>query len=148
MNRIGYLQYLRKSFIWYVGNFIFGIIPLLFLWLAYIISRGKIGFDDMDKLIHEGAILFVAASMMGGVLVDFLQSGTKMSGRQIFVVVISPILAISLLCLQYLFVVLKIINADCFNITSWSTIFVVCFSLGYCLINKTNLLIQEDTKHE
>ena len=86
--------------------------------------------------------------MIGGILIDFLQSPMKMSGRQIVVIVITPIMAISLLFLEYLFVVLKIIEADCFNITSKSTIFIVLFSAIYCILNKTNLLITEDTNHE
>lgn len=146
--KITYKNYVIKSAIWYFGNFFFGIVPVLFMGLIYLVSRHKLGFDDMDKLIHEGAILFVCCAMMGGVMVDFLQSPFKMGGRQIFVTVIAPILVLGLLCIEYLFVVLKIINADCFNITSLSTIFVVLFSLVYCILNKTVLLIKEDTQHE
>ena len=106
------------------------------------------GYNDMDKQVHEGAILFVCVAMVGGIMLDFLQSEFRMRGRQIVVIVITPIMAISLLFLEYLFVILKIINSDCFNITSRSTIFIVLFSAIYCILNKTNLLIMEDASHE
>lgn len=148
MNRSTYWQYIMKSAIWYAGNLTIGCAPLIFLSMVFMTSRGKMGYDDLDKQVHEGAVLFVCVAMIGGIMIDFLQSPMKMRGRQVVVIVITPILAISLLFLEYLFVVLKIINADCFNITSRSTIFVVLFSAVYCILNKTNLLIMEDTQHE
>jgi len=148
MDRASYWQYIKKSTLWYFGNLVIGCAPLIFLAMVFMTSRGKMGYDDMDKQVHEGAILFVCVAMIGGILIDFLQSPMKMSGRQIVVIVITPIMAISLLFLEYLFVVLKIIEADCFNITSKSTIFIVLFSAIYCILNKTNLLITEDTNHE
>jgi hypothetical protein len=148
MDRSTYLQYIWKSTIWYVGNLTIGCAPLIFLSLIFMTSRGKMGFEDLNKQVHEGAVLFVCVAMIGGIMLDFLQSPMKMRGRQVVVIVITPILAISLLFLEYLFVILRIINTDCFNITSRSTIFVVLFSAVYCILNKTNLLIMEDTQHE
>lgn len=148
MNRASYWAYIRKSTIWYFANLGIGCAPLIFLGMVFMTSRGKMGFNDMDKQVHEGAILFVCVAMIGGIMLDFLQSEFKMRGRQIVVIVITPIMAISLLFLEYLFVILKIINTDCFNITSRSTIFVVLFSAIYCILNKTNLLIMEDINHE
>jgi hypothetical protein len=148
MSRSSYRAYIGKSTLWFIGNLLIGCCPLLFLAMVYMTSRSKLGYDDMDKQVHEGAILFVCVAMIGGVMLDFLQSGFKLKGRQIVVIVITPIMAISLLFLEYLFVILKIINSDCFNISSRSTIFVVLFSAVYCILNKTNLLIMEDTQHE
>jgi MFS-type transporter involved in bile tolerance (Atg22 family) len=148
MSRSSYLQYIRKSAFWFVGNLAIGCCPLIFLSMVFMTSRGKMGYDDFDKQVHEGAILFVCVAMIGGIMLDFLQSEFRLRGRQIVIIVITPIMAISLLFLEYLFVILKIINSDCFNITSRSTIFVVLFSAIYCILNKTNLLIMEDTSHE
>jgi hypothetical protein len=148
MNRASYWQYFRKSTFWYAGNLAIGCCPLIFLGMVFMTSRGKMGYNDMDKQVHEGAILFVCVAMVGGIMLDFLQSEFRMRGRQIVVIVITPIMAISLLFLEYLFVILKIINSDCFNITSRSTIFIVLFSAIYCILNKTNLLIMEDASHE
>ena len=138
-------NYVLKSINWYIGNFCFGIIPVIFMGLVYLMSNHKLGFDDMQKQIHEGVILFVCCAMMGGVLVDFLQSDFKWTGRQIFATFISPFAVMAILCIEYLFVVLNIINTDCFNISSFNSIFVVGFSFGYCIIFKTILLIKEDT---
>ncbi len=133
---------------WCLGNFTFGVTPILFMWLVYILSRHRYGFEDMDKLIHEGGVLFVCCAMVGGVLVDFLQANFRWRGLQIFVIFIVPLAIVGLLCLEYLFVVMKIINADCFNITSITSTFVVGFSFLYCIVNKSVLLIMEDTQHE
>jgi hypothetical protein len=148
MKREKFQAYVWKSLFWYFGNLAIGCIPVLFMGLVFLASRGKLGFDDMQKQIHEGAVLFVSVAMIGGVMVDFLQSESKYTGRQIVVIILAPIGAISVLLLEYLFVVLKIINTDCFNITSGSSTFVLGFSIVYCVLNKINLLIREDTKHE
>jgi hypothetical protein len=145
---VTYWNYVRKSAIWCIGNFLFGVSPIMFMWLVYILSRHKLGFQDMDKLIHEGGVLFVCCAMMGGVVVDFLQSSFSWRGRQIFVIFFSPLVVLGLLCLEYLFVVMNIINTDCFDISSLTSIFVIGFSLVYCILNKTTLLIKEDTQHE
>jgi hypothetical protein len=145
---VTYWNYIKKSALWCLGNFLFGVSPIIFMWLVYILSRHKLGFQDMDKLIHEGGVLFVCCAMMGGVVVDFLQSSFSWRGRQIFVIFFSPLVVLGLLCLEYLFVVMGIINTDCFNISSLTSIFVIGFSLVYCILNKTTLLIKEDTQHE
>jgi len=76
------------------------------MWLVYIISGHKFGFEEMDKLIHEGGILFVCCAVM------------------------------------------KIINADCFKIPSLTSVYIIGFSAGYCILNKTILLIKEDKQYE
>jgi hypothetical protein len=143
-----YWDYVKKSAIWCIGNFMFGIIPILFLGLVYALSRGKFGFPDIDKLIHEGGLLFVCCAMTGGVLVDFLQSDFAWRGRQIFFIFLLPFAVMMLICLEYLFVVMNVINTDCFNISSVNSVLVGCFSFIYCISNKTMLLIKEDTQYE
>jgi hypothetical protein len=86
--------------------------------------------------------------MMGGVLVDYLLTGHQLKLVVIFTTVIAPFAILFLLCLEYLFIVLKIINADCFNISSVNSIFVIGFSFGYCIAIKTMLLIREGEKNE
>jgi hypothetical protein len=139
--------YILKSVYWYFGNLFFGCAPIIFLGFVYLASRGKLGFDDMQRQIHEGAILFVSVAMIGGVMVDFLQSEIKINGRQIIFIILAPVSLIGFLFLQYLFVLLKIINSDCLDVTSGSSVFELCFSTAYCISNKTNLLIKEDTKY-
>ena len=142
-------SYILKSVYWYFGNLLFGCAPIIFLGLVYLTSQGKLGFDDMQKLIHEGAISFVCVAMMGGVLVDFLQSEIEINGGQIIMTVLAPIFFIGVLFLEYLFVLLKVINTDSLNVTSGSSVFLLCYSLVYCISNKANLLIiKADTKHE
>src|ERR1700753_1583731 len=104
--------YILKSVYWYFGNLLFGCAPVIFLGLVYLTSQGKLGFDDMQRQIHEGAVLFVCVAMIGSVMVDFLQSGIKINGKQIIFIILAPIFLIEALFLQYLFVVLKIITID------------------------------------
>jgi hypothetical protein len=132
---------------WYFGNLLFGCAPVIFLGLVYLTSQGKLGFDDMQRQIHEGAVLFVCVAMIGSVMVDFLQSGIKINGKQIIFIILAPIFLIEALFLQYLFVVLKIITIDCLNVTSGISVFVLCYSMVYCILNKTKLLINADTNY-
>lgn len=148
MKREELRTYATKSIFWYVGNLVFGCMPILFLALVFATSQGKLGFEDMQKEIHKGAVLFVCIAMMGGVMVDLLQSGTSFNGRQIVTKILAPVFAMGALLLEYLFVVLKIISTDCFNITSGGSIFLFSFSMLYCTLNKLNLSIKEDTNYE
>jgi hypothetical protein len=148
MKREELWAYVRKGILWYAGNLVFGSMPILFLGLVSWASQGKLGFDDMQKEIHKGAVLFVCISMMGGVMVDLLQSETKFSGQQIVAKILTPIFIMGVLLLEYLFIVLKIINTDCFNITSRSSVFLLGFSMMYCIVIKIKLSITEDTKYE
>ena len=79
--KVTYWAYIKKSTFWYIGNFAFGVIPILFMCLVYVISRHKVGFEDMDKL-------------------------------------------------------------------TLTSIFVAGFSVCYCIINRTFLLIKENDHHE
>lgn len=71
---VPYYKYLKKTLIWIFGNFCFGIGPIIFLRFVISISQGKICTDTLNRLIHEGAILFVCCAMMGSVVVDFISS--------------------------------------------------------------------------
>lgn len=147
MKKETFRAYVLKSVYWYFGNLFFGCAPIIFLGFVYLASRGKLGFDDMQKQIHEGAILFVSVAMIGGVMVDLLQSEIEIKAKQIIPLVLVPVFSIGFLFLEYLFVILKVIDIDCFNITSGSSSFILCFSMAYCILNKTNLLIKEDTRY-
>jgi hypothetical protein len=139
--------YILKSVLWYVGNFIFGCMPLIFLMIVYGASEGQLGFDDLRKQIHQGALLFVCIGMTGGVITDLLQSETKLNGWRIAVLVLFPIFNMGVLLLKYLFVVLKVINTDCFNITNGTSLMLLGFSMVYCIVTKIKLLIVEDNNH-
>lgn len=139
-------DYAARSLFWYVGNLAFGCIPVLFLAAVFWASDGKLGNEDMQRQIRGGAILFVCVAMIGGVMIDYLQSETRFSGYQIVFIVLTPILIIGIILLKYLFFVIKIIDVDCFKLTSGSSLFVVGFSIIYCISNKINLLIREDQK--
>jgi hypothetical protein len=141
-------NYAAKSLFWYLGNLIFGCVPVIFLGLVFVTSEGKLGSDDMQRQIHGGAILFVCVAMTGGVMIDYLQSETKFGGYQIVFIILMPIIIIGILLLKYLFFVIKIIDTDCFKITSGVSLFILAFSMIYCILNKISLLIMEDIKHE
>lgn len=143
MSRRVVFKYLTRCIVWYIGNVGFGIIPIIFLGIVYVVSDHKLGSEDADKLIHEGAFLFVCCAIMGSVLLDFLQSGLKVNSKAIFVTCLAPVIVIGFLCLKYLFVTLKIIDPSCFDILSSTSLFIMIFSFGYSVTNKANLLIIE-----
>jgi hypothetical protein len=98
----------------------------------------------MNKLIHEGNILFVCFAMVEGLLIDHLQSGFTWRGHQIFVIFIAPLAMLGGLCLAYLFVVMNITSSSFFDISSGPSIYVLMFSMIYCILSKINLLILEE----
>jgi|GEM_PF-1609156 len=143
-----YGNYLRKTFWWLMGNTVFGLAPLLFMCIVYLVAQQKAGNSEISHLIHEGVIPFVCVAIMGSVLVDFALSGFAMKGWGILAVYICPCCIMSILCIEYLLVTLKIIDDSCFNLDSLTTIIVIGLSFVYCIFTKTNLYIKEDTRHE
>jgi hypothetical protein len=143
-----YRDYFYKSLVWWVENFLFGTTPILFMLLVYLLSEHKLGLEHMEKLIHEGNILFVCFAMVGGVLIDHLQSDFTWRGSQVFIIFIAPLAILGGLCLVYLFVVMNTISSGYFDISSVPTVFVLIFSMAYCIPSKINLLIQEETCYE
>ena len=147
-SKVPYYKYLKKTLIWIFGNFCFGIGPIIFLRFVISVSQGKVCTDTLSRLIHEGAILFVCCAMMGSVVVDFYNSGFFLKGSRIFATYISPFIILFGICVEYLLVIMKVVDDNCFDTSSKTTIFVVTFTFFYCLFIKTNLMIKEDTRNE
>ncbi len=141
-----YWHYLRKTTLWLVGNIVFGLAPLLFMCGVYMIAQKNVGANEIQTFIHEGVVLFVLCAIMGSILLDYALGGYSFTAMQIFTIFIFPFGILGILCLNYLFIKLKVITDDRFDLSSYTTILVVGLSLIYCLIAKTNLFIREDTK--
>jgi hypothetical protein len=143
-----YTQYLKKTFLWVVGNTIFGLAPLLFMCFVRLISGNKIGNSEIDSLIHEGAIPFLCCAIMGAIAVEFLLSGYLFRSVQIFAIYLYPLFILSIISIDYLFISLRIVTPQTFNLSSETSIFVIILSFGYCLFAKTKLYIKEGIQHE
>lgn len=139
-------DYLRKTLLWFFGNVVFGLAPLIFMCGVYVIGQQNVGRSEIDIFIHEGVVLFVLAAIMGSILLDYALGGYSFNAFQVFTIFFVPCGIIGILCLNYLFIKLKIITEERFDLSSYTSILVMSLSLVYCIIAKTNLYIREDTK--
>lgn len=146
--KITYLDYLMKSIKWTVGNAIFGIFPLLFVWLLYGLSGGKTGHEELYRLIHDGVILFVCIAIMGAVVVEYLISGFPVSGFAVLRIYIFPLGVLGIVCIDFMLIQFKQIDNQCFDIDSLTTKIVVFLSLFYTIFTKASLYMKEDFRHE
>ncbi|HVY73683.1 MAG TPA: hypothetical protein VG890_02575 [Puia sp.] len=147
-NPILYWLYLRRAFLWVVGNTIFGLAPLIFMAFVFMTSEGKVGSDEMTHLIHDGVVLFVCCAVMGAVLVEFALAGFVMKGSAIIAIYAVPFFILALISIDYLFIHLRIIDGTCFDLSSKTSKFVMIFSSGYATFTKADLYIKEDMRHD
>lgn len=139
-----YWEYLWKTTKWFIGNCLFGLTPIIFMLGIYMITDHKIGGTQIYDLVHEGVILFVLAAIMGSILLDYFLAGYQFSGWEIFHIFIVPLIVIGVLCLNYLFICLTILNEKRFELTSVTSTFCYVVSIAYCFLQKTNLYMRED----
>jgi hypothetical protein len=137
-----YTHYLWKSLKWTVGNAIFGLTPLLFMCLVYTIGLEKAD-HEIEHLILDGVIVFVSCAIMGAVLVDFALTDYRLTSGGVFMIYMFPCFIVGVVCLNYLFIHLKSVPVERFNLSSPVTISVVILSFFYCLFVKTRLYINE-----
>lgn len=142
----GYWHYYWKAFKWFLGNLIFGLVPILILLLVEALSDGSTGADGIFLLMHEGVIHFLCIALMGAVMTESLLSGVSSRGTEIFAIYIFPIVILSFVSLEYLLVFLHTIKNKCFDPMSGNTIIVLFLSFGYCTFTKTSFYIRELTK--
>lgn len=146
--RSSYWLYLWKTAKWMIGNAIFGIFPLLFMCSVYYISEEKLGKEEINTLVYEGAILFVCIAIVGSVLVDFFLSGFRPNGFPRFAIYIFPLIILFIISINYFLIHIKIIDKSRFSLSSGTTIVTVILSVIYILFVKTNLYMKEDLRHE
>jgi hypothetical protein len=139
-----YWEYLWKTTKWFVGNFLFGIAPIVFMTCIYVISEFKFGNIQIDSLVHEGVILFVLCAIMGSIALDYALGGYSFKGWEIFHIFIVPLGILLLVCLNYLLICLTILDPTRFDIASYTSWICYAISMGYIMLQKTNLLIKED----
>ena len=143
---ITYGHYYWKSLKWFIGNLLFGLVPLLLMWVVEILSDGRTGSDGFNTILHEGAIHFLCIALMGAVMTEFLISGIKFGGFSVFEIYIFPLLVLSFVSLEYLLVYLEKTDNKCFDLTSTTTCVVFFLSFIYCTFIKALFYIKEDTK--
>lgn len=143
--KITYRHYYWKSLKWFIGNLLFGLVPLLLMWLVEGLSHGNTGGDEINNILHEGVIHFLCIALMGAVMTEFLISGIKFGGFSVFAIYIFPLLVLSFVSLEYLLVYLKQTDNKCFDLRSTYTYVVFFLSFIYCTFIKASFYIKEDT---
>lgn len=146
--KLTYWDYFWKTFKWFIGNALFGVFPLVFMCIIYYLSEKKLGGHEIEKLVYDGAVLFVCIAMVGAVLVDYYLSGFRATGFGRFAIYAFPSLILMLISVNYFLIHIKVIDNSRFSITSNTTIWTVAMSFIYILFVKTNLYIKEDVNHE
>jgi len=148
-NPIRFRNYLMKSVKWVIGNTLFGLLPLWFIYFLFVISRGKVASSEIDHIIeHDAAILFVCCGMMGAVLWDFMLAGIKLKMSVAFRLFIVPGFVAMVLFTDQVLILLKAIDNTCFNLRSYTTIIIVVLTISFTIFTKANLYVIEDTRNE
>src|SRR5690606_20957817 len=93
--KITYGHYYWKSLKWFIGNLLFGMVPLLLMWLVQELTHGLTGGDEINNLLHEGVIHFLCIALMGAVMTEFLISGVMFGGFSVFAIYVFPLLVLS-----------------------------------------------------
>lgn len=143
---VSFGTYYFKSVKWYIGNALFGLFPLILMWLVYYRSGGKTGEEEIYHLIHDGVIVFLCIALMGAVVVEFLLSGPKLSGISIFTIYLFPFIVLGIISLDYLLIYLKVIDNSSFHLNSRTTIITIILSFAYCTFTKATLYKKEENK--
>ncbi|TWI83265.1 hypothetical protein IQ13_1373 [Lacibacter cauensis] len=146
--RPSYFAYLWKSTKWIILNAVFATAPLWILCVLYFASEKKIGGDEIDLLIYDGAIFFVSISLVGAVLVDYILSGFRPMGVARFVIYLFPLVVLFAAGTNFLLIKFNIISNSRFLLTSSTTLWTVSLSILYILFVKTDLYIKEDLNND
>jgi hypothetical protein len=64
-------RYLIKSVKWCLGNTIFGLAPLILLYIVFAMSHSSVFEDKINELISDGVILFVCCAITGAIVVEY-----------------------------------------------------------------------------
>lgn len=138
------IHFYIKAVKWFLGNVIFGLAPIILMFVVYGLSERKTGLEEIQRLIHDGVIIFVLIAIMGAVMVDYFLSGIKSSGRSIFTIYIFPLCVLAIASIDYLLTYLKIIDGTCFALGSLTTKIISILSLLYCTFTKAKLYLREN----
>ena len=134
---------LVAAFVWFMGNAIFGLAPLLFLVTVNPALEKHEASTEIETLLKGGIILFVCCALMGAVIIEILLSKIVFRRLAFFTVNVSPFILLLIICLIYLLTILGHINKTIFTTPSKFYIFVIVFTTIYCTLGKY-LLYQHD----
>ena len=147
-NEIKKKQYYFKGFKWVLGNSFWALLPLWFMYFMKFVSGNKVGDDEIQHLvIHDGVILFVCCAFMGAALVELVLILINLKIMTAYRFAIIPCFISLLILTDYALIISKIIDYECFNITSKTSIIVIILTIIYCTFVKAEIYIKEDTRH-
>lgn len=126
---------------WMIGNTILGLMPLIFLkFSAGLVTNKenlKILLQESDKLLQSGIIFFVSSALMGSTIMDILLNPKLQFHRVAFFAInASPIILMIFTCFFYLLSILEIIDTNFFVKYTKFYIFVIGFTILYCLYGR------------
>jgi hypothetical protein len=127
-----------KTFGWVVGNWVFGLMPLLLMILVKKLSYNEGASEEVHHLLNDGLPLFVSCAIMGSIVIDFMNEGDPKDKWINFWQVTAPLLVFGLLLLVYLLIVVKVLSESYFSSNSWIYWFEIVFSVVYCSFAKYN----------
>jgi hypothetical protein len=125
-----------KALIWFVGNAVFGLMPLLIMEFLASIAPKSGAVSEIAVLMKSGIVLFVACTMMGSVVIDILNDGIDLRGFSYFALTVSPFMVLFLQIIAYILVVCKVLAENQFKTDSWMNIIIFIFAVPYCLLAK------------
>jgi hypothetical protein len=111
-------------------------------------SEEQICSKEIEQLIQDAVVLFVACAITGSIAVDFILSKFKVSGWfPFFAIYISPFCMLAYLFLKYLLLYVRYDDQHEFGPGSLSVLLIAGFSVTYCIFVKTIYNIrQEDAR--
>src|SRR5262245_13076142 len=97
---------LWETFLWWLGNLIYGLLPL---WVVLFICElptsqpADVAFNGEKKhLLHDGALNFFCLTIMGSIGVDFLQSKKRFSSSFKNIMVATAVIPLVVVIIIYI----------------------------------------------
>jgi hypothetical protein len=125
-----------KTIIWNLGNWLFGLAPLLLLIFVKKISNNPKTSEEIHHLLNDGLPLFVACALMGSIVVDFFNSDQLLEPAANFFCITAPCIIFGLLLLVYVLIIFNILPENYFSSSSWIYWLEIGFSIVYCSLAK------------
>lgn len=141
-----YREYIWKTVKWMIINSFFGLFPLLLMLYINYCSDGKAGGDAVNRLIFDGAVMFVCIAIVGGVLGDYYLSGFRLEGWARFALYAVPAYILFVVSVNYFLIYTRVVPESRFSMGSYTTNLIIFLSSIYTLFAKAHLYQKEDIK--
>jgi hypothetical protein len=139
---------LKTVTLWWLGNIVFGLIPLLVVGLINIFNisekANELTEEDMHHIINDGAINFFCLAIIGAIAVDIYSSRRRFTKHRFVSLMKWAAIGVGIIvAFVYIAFVLTKEPGSNFGDKTPLTIALVVSSLIYCTIGKINLILIE-----